>query len=510
MQFSKDKLIAGLLFLATATIYLLFPTKNYYWDAVEFAAQIESAPVLSASLLHPNHLIYNVFGSFVFAISNAAGLELRSLYVLQMANAVLAAVSVAVLFLILKKTFGSDYLSVVLSCFFAFSATWWRFAADANAYVPSVLFLLIAFYYLLPNARPRFLLVAISHCVAMLFHQLAIFFYPVAVAGLYFQSAPSDRWRNILRYTATTGLLTFGAFVTSFYLRSNILNFPAFVRWITNYSPEVGFTFSFFGNLGYTLRGHARLFFDGRFNFFKFGANPLTTALFISLAILLGAFLFQTIRQTRFSKATFDWRKHLKPHFPLAVTCLVWAGTYLVFLFFFIPQNTFYRLFYLPALIVGFGIVFSAAIDLQTYRRRWRAALFVAMAAIANFLFFIEPYSRVRDQTPLLMALQMREIWSPQTTIYFAKSNTDNHLVKYLNRDTVWKQLDAVDLEKLTAELATAQLQNGGDVWLETSAVQTIKSTLGGEQWLANHTREESSYKLRDPAYNLSFTRIFP
>jgi len=58
----NDAWVPWILFVVTAAIYLCFPTKNYYWDGIAFAQMIEDAPKLNASLVHPNHLIYNVVG----------------------------------------------------------------------------------------------------------------------------------------------------------------------------------------------------------------------------------------------------------------------------------------------------------------------------------------------------------------------------------------------------------------------------------------------------------------
>jgi hypothetical protein len=47
------------MFPAMLLVYLLFPTKNYYWDGIFFARVIEDASTLNPSLLHPNHLAGN-------------------------------------------------------------------------------------------------------------------------------------------------------------------------------------------------------------------------------------------------------------------------------------------------------------------------------------------------------------------------------------------------------------------------------------------------------------------
>jgi len=65
-----------------------------------------------------------------------------------------------------------------LTLLFALSATWWKFSTDANAYIPSVFFLLLGFYLVLPDRKPRPLVLALTFFAAMCFHQLAVIALP--------------------------------------------------------------------------------------------------------------------------------------------------------------------------------------------------------------------------------------------------------------------------------------------------------------------------------------------
>src|SRR5215208_5199363 len=178
------QLAPWLIFIATSAIYLSFPTRVYYWDGIEFAQAIEDASTLNASLVHPNHLIYNFAGYLFYKLLRAFGFELRAITALQILNSLLSAACAGVLFAILRNTLRSLYLSVCLTLLFAFSATWWKFSTDANAYIPSVLFLLVSFYLVLPDRKPAPLPLAILFATAMCFHQLAIVTFPVFALGV--------------------------------------------------------------------------------------------------------------------------------------------------------------------------------------------------------------------------------------------------------------------------------------------------------------------------------------
>src|SRR5689334_9018510 len=174
-----------LLFIATAVIYFAFPTRVYYWDGITFAQTIEDASSLSPSLVHPNHLVYNFAGYLFYKLLRTFGIELRALTALQILNSLFSTICAGVLFAILKDTLRSFYLAVCLTLLFAFSATWWKFSTDANAYVPSVLFLLVSFYLVLPQRRARPWLVALTFFLSMAFHQLAVLMFPVLALGVY-------------------------------------------------------------------------------------------------------------------------------------------------------------------------------------------------------------------------------------------------------------------------------------------------------------------------------------
>jgi hypothetical protein len=111
--------------------------------------------------------------------------------------------------------------------------------------------------------------------------------------------------------------------------------------WITWHSPDSGFAFHPITNLGYTARGTLRLFFGGKVgDLARDGVSKAAlTALAIAIVVLFAA-VWKAVRAggQRFGVPAF----HL----------LVWAGIYLAFLFFWMPQNTFYRLFYLAPVVL--------------------------------------------------------------------------------------------------------------------------------------------------------------
>jgi hypothetical protein len=139
------------------------------------------------SLIQPSHLLYNVIGFVIYKLLLTVGLKLRALTALQILDAVFSSVAAVVFFLTLKSAFRSLYLASWLTLLFGLSANWWKYSTDADVYIVSVLLLLIAFRFILPTAKPRPLVVAVFYWLSMCFHELAIFFGPVIMAGLLYQ-----------------------------------------------------------------------------------------------------------------------------------------------------------------------------------------------------------------------------------------------------------------------------------------------------------------------------------
>ena len=397
---TKPEIFLCLLCLFVALIYLSFPTRVYYWDGITFAQMIEDATRLNASLVHPNHLIYNFAGYIFYKLLRTLGADVRALTALQILNSLLSAACAGVLFAILIDTLRSLYLSVCLTLLFAFSATWWKFSTDANAYIPSVLFVLISFYLVLPDRKARPWLVAFTFFISMAFHQLAVLTWPVLASGIFLQNDFLPKRRRAVRvayFTALSAVLIVATYAYLFYLAAPTFDTVRLLRWVTSYSPDADTSFNFWSNLQYTLRGQVRLFFGGRFNLLKGLINPFVILLVVCLVVAVALLLFDTFRNLghlrRIRELSLEAREK-----NVLVLSLLWIVVYLVFLFFWLPQNTFYRLFYLPALIVAFGVGISAL--RANLRPQRRLATFVIAVALANFLFLIYPFSHEPHTNP--------------------------------------------------------------------------------------------------------------
>jgi hypothetical protein len=443
-------------------VYAVFPTRNYYWDGVSFAQDIEQcggfgSPLFWASLIRPNHLLYDSIGYFAWIGLRGLGLQVRAIAVLQGLNMVLGAACVWIVQRTLLRLTQSVYLSTTLALLFAFSAIFWRFATDADAYIPSVLFLVGCFYILCTSSKPRPLLIGILHACAMLIHQLAIFFLPAAALGIYLKGGR----RSLVQYCAVAAGVTLPVYCLGFWLQQRSTRPSAFVRWLTFHSPDVTFTFNPAKDLAITLMNYPRLFFGGTGRLLQF-FGPFILVTVILLAVVLIALLTVMLRHRDELRLL---RFRLAPTLARRVA-VAWFVPYAVFLFFWLPWNTFYKLFCLPAIIVIFALVLSG----YQGPRRYRLALLVAAMTLANLAFYIFPYSRPDYNQAVRFAHRMGQVWSGRTVVYYSDFIVDDWYIRYFNPQTTWKEVDPVngDFERD----ADRELAAGHDVWVDgTTAV---------------------------------------
>ncbi len=499
-----------LIVVVVLLLNLLFLTKNYYWDGVFFAQVIEDAHGVNASLIHPSHLFDQLLVYWIYRAVVSLGIHARALTVFQVSNCFLSAVAAAIFFRVSAKLFRSIYVALVATALFAFSATWWKFSADADAYVLAVLLLLVCFYFLLPDQKPRPFLVAVVHVAAMLIHQLSLFFFPVALVGVLFQTrgrSRSERALDLVKYGVTVTATTLFSYFATFRMIFGPASMSRFVSWITYFSPEHGFTFSFLGNFIFSLRSQWRLMFGGRVAFIREFSNSWIYALaFVALALTITFLIamFGRVRELRFALlAAAAFPKRFRE---LTILCIVWIVPYVIFLFFFIPQNTFYRLLYLPAVVLLIGSFTASAESGANHVRRFRAALFASAMFAANLAFSQYPYSQARSNPPLQLAIKLNQAWPAGTTIHFSELTSDNSLVKYFNPRTTWIKTTPEELKQQLSHRSTGQ----SSAWIETTLIDELEETAEGKQWLAGHAVPQTQDQLVNSKYRLRFVEVQP
>ncbi len=463
------------LLLLPLLVYLALPTRAYYWDGLAFAIAIEHDYPLRG-LLHPNHLLYMPFGRMLWVAAQAIGLSTRALFLLQRVNGVIAFASILLVYRLLRMKGIERGAAVAGALAMAFSATWWKYATDCDAYIPAIFCLLLAWLFL---ASGRWLSGAFALAAAMLFHELSILILPGALLAL-----PVKRRFPL----AVLALAPVGAvYLWAYRVVHGDWAMAGFPRWLVSHSTDSRFSFAPLRDAGLSLLGSLRLFFGGK------PAAVVPDVLTATLVLVALAALIALVMLL--------WRAG-RPRFGrLSRPLLVWAAVYVVFLFVWMPQNTFYRLFYLPPLIL-----LAADLSWPTRGREIAGAILVVLFS-ANFALMIYPGSRVDHNPPLVCAMRFEPQWPAGTPIVFERFHPDLWTISYFNPQAAWIGWDSGDLAGLDRYLAYAR-SHGMPLWLEATAYETLRATESGRSWLLRHSPSGPELSCGEGGRNFRFFSV--
>jgi hypothetical protein len=340
---------------------------------------------------------------------------------------------------------------------------------------------------LLLERRRTTVAAGLAHAGAMLFHELAILFLPVALFRL------RKNRRAMAAYFTAAFLPVVLAYLAAYRAAvSKTVTLGGLLRWITSYSPDSGFSFSWGANALLTARGTARLLFGGKLR--DFSGDPLAIGAGIALglaAVVFSICLWRAMREV----AAFQPA-------PPSLYAALWAGIYIVFLFFWMPVNTFYRLFYLPPLVM-----LVIGMLRQTSRARDALWAFTAVVLLWNFSFSIYPQSHSDYNVPLRFALAQREKWPAGTPIVFHRFHPDLWTISYFNPQVAWVGFEELNMAKLDGTLEYAHRVERR-LWLEETAYDLIAADPRGERWLREHERRDELLDFSDPKHRFTFHSV--
>jgi hypothetical protein len=475
---NHDAMRLGRLWLALPlAVYLLLPTRNYYWDGVAFAINVEKQLPLRDTL-HPNHLIYTAAHVWLYRAALSIGIETRALFLMQFVNSLLAGASVALIYRALRRRATLTEGAIAGALVFAFAATWWRFATDADAYIPAIFLLLCANDLL--ETRRNLVLAGLTHAAAMLFHELAILFLPVALWRL---KEPKKAASYAVCSLGPTGI----AYVLAYRVVCGQFRTAGMAGWVMAHSPDASFSWQPVRDLGLTLEGTLRLFFGGRLD--QANAEPFTIIGAVAAAACMVGLALGLKRGGPFRFCVPP--KDLLP----------WAGAYVAFLFVWMPQNTFYRLFYLAPLVLG-----ACCAVKRTKANRLLPWMVCGALFLWNLTFAIYPQSRVENNAALRFALAQHDRWPPGTPIAFHTFHPDLWTISYFNQQASWIGFDKLDLDRLEQSLASAR-ERGRPLWLEATAYDFLSADSAGRRWLASHPVPRL-LRFRDAKHEFRFYRV--
>lgn len=477
------------LIISFVLLYLATLTADYYWDGITFALQIEKVARMERGaplLIHQNHLLYNALVYLPYCLLQASGLAVRALYLSQVANAFAGAAAAAVFFRMAERLTRSRYAAIISTAALAFSAVWWKLATDANAYMLSLLLILICAGMLL-SARPRWLLAGLALAGAMLVHQLASLFYPAALVAVFTNPSIEKKWSVAAKLSALAWSITVAAYILCASLLHSVNEPLAIIKWAVSNPSGVSPSANPLHGLKLLPRGNLDMI--AGHNFALFNRQGGWIARLLGLAALIAAigFLFKILSMGKMAEVLRgsiriapQTRERLKTVAPMLVT---WIGAYLVFLLFWEPGQVLYRAFYLPPLALLLGLALSNYHHATNALPTGAAALAVATLALFNLAFYIAPNMRANANPLVAAARNTRQVWNGKTVIYFSDRNEADTTFEYFNEQTEWRRFTTTARSGIDDEIQQAFSQ-GGQVWLNKGAAESVDF-----DWLARRAR---------------------
>jgi hypothetical protein len=326
---------------------------------------------------------------------------------------------------------------------------------------------------------------------ALLIHQLAIFFLPAAVFAIYVQDphrSPNrwDRVRTACAFTLISGIGTLVVYAAAF------LSVPrpsSFLAWITTRASDAQFSFHLFKNILISVSNWIQLFFIGRPSLVDY--SELSALILIAICAMALLLWMRAVRRT----VPWHFQIYQPVLFRFAAT---WFIVYAIFLLFWLPNNTFYKLFALPAIILAIASCILPKIS-------WSAfsvfPVFVVFLGSFNLVFGIVPYSRLSANPAVEFAVRLNQVMRSGDWVYYSNFNTDDWLACYFNPQTRWEPLPA-------GPIIDDRLKKGAVIWLDTTAIDSLSKSSPG--WLKNRTRNTDRRNLVNEKHHIEFWRLSP
>lgn len=238
-----------LLWLLTAIYIAVLPTRHYTPDAVNNLTYLEAHNGFES--WHSQHLLGLKPGEWVYNLTS-----IRAWQAMRIAQAFLAGLTVALLFLGLQELTQRRWLSVICSLLLCFSYGFWHYSSDPDIY--SLGYVTVAFlmwnyvrFLRLPSTN-RVITLGISAALALVSHQINVELAGLIglslIVGAFRKSSTIPiNWKHVVLYAAFSlipTLLLYGVgwlSVNGIFAQQGLPT-PTFVEWFLRYfrSAEAG------------------------------------------------------------------------------------------------------------------------------------------------------------------------------------------------------------------------------------------------------------------------------
>ena len=241
--------LAGL-FLLFAFLYIVTATRDYTFDAVSYALQIERFGTTGEWrwIFHPHHLLFNGAGLAFHAVLRAVGFGSDPLGALQAMNAFTGAAGVILFAAVVGRLCGDRSAGMLAGAGLGLSYGYWTCATDGRVNLAGLVVLIAALPLVVALLRPErfrrpegYLLVAgalgAMNGLAALLHQSHALFAAAGLLAIHL-SPGSQRRPALAAYLGAMGALLGMAYGAAAYLAAGAIGPAAILRWALTYAHE--------------------------------------------------------------------------------------------------------------------------------------------------------------------------------------------------------------------------------------------------------------------------------
>jgi hypothetical protein len=347
--------------LVTTALYALTLARNLSiaHDSIDYLLNIEQH-LLS---FHPHHLLYHWTALTWLTFWSPLLGHVDHMLVVEMLNAVLGGVVIALFYAVLRQRLGLTPFSASLGTTLpAFSFGLWFYSTAVEVYIIPIAFLMLTFYIL--SAREltlrSFLAAGGTHGLAILFHQSYLLF-GVAVLCAAFLPRANHRppaWRALAAYTAVVAPVVVIPYLVVILGVMHIPSLTGAIAWMTLYAHHGGYWTPPGLAMGMKAAiGLGRSFIGGHFLFASPHLQALIKRLLPDHWMMDEAYLVRTMSTWQVyllllivltigvfvAVLTISrWRsasEALRRHRAVTVLALGWLGAFTAFFLFWDPAN---------------------------------------------------------------------------------------------------------------------------------------------------------------------------
>jgi len=247
---SRHLRVAVLVFFLMLLLYLLTLSHNYNGDGLGYARIVESndsGRLFSVSA----RLLFCPTGKLVLTVADLAGIDVRSVTVLQVVNSIFGAAGAGILFLAAFRISRSVRISLIAALGLGFSLSYWFWITNATSY-PGNIFLLTLTLFLLVKLisvedKGKYIklsvLIGFTHALAGFYWLTAILLLPAVFLSVLIAGASmiaAYRIRAALAYLVSFAIVLFTPLLIAGISTGNVHTAEDFPKWLMAASYGIG------------------------------------------------------------------------------------------------------------------------------------------------------------------------------------------------------------------------------------------------------------------------------